>query len=340
MRRPPGADPGGPLLLQRRVGVQHQQVRQRDVHPGLDRLPGPLRQQAPGEEAAHRLVHRVVVALGVAAGVLGAGRRGQRVQDRADHGCALGREVAGDDPGALEGGLHPHRPVPEPVVRAVLTGTGLRPGDDLAGQAGQVPQVHPGPRRADQDRIGRVPAVLRELVGPAADLPGVRLRHHVPLGQRLGDLRVRLSPPGPRGVPGRGPFGDPGAVDQPGPGTVVGVGGIALPADEGAQDRGPRCRAHRGDLLEGPQALGLLLGHHRRRVRRGQEPHRGAQHPQRLGRVHGRRDGIHLAHLLRHVADRRVRAGARSWLRSLLPRGQIQDLSRLVRSINKAQALF
>ena len=44
---PPGPDLLGPLLLQGGVAVEQEQVGQGDVRPGLDRLPGPLRQQ-PG----------------------------------------------------------------------------------------------------------------------------------------------------------------------------------------------------------------------------------------------------------------------------------------------------
>ena len=47
-RSPPLPDLRGPLLLQSRVAVEQQQVRQRDVHPGLHRLPSPLWQQVRG----------------------------------------------------------------------------------------------------------------------------------------------------------------------------------------------------------------------------------------------------------------------------------------------------
>ena len=45
-------DPRRPLLQQRRAALQDHQVREGDVHHGLDRLPGPLRQQPGGDAAA------------------------------------------------------------------------------------------------------------------------------------------------------------------------------------------------------------------------------------------------------------------------------------------------
>ena len=60
---PPRPDPLGPLLLQGGVGVEQEQVGQGDVRPGLDRLPGPLRQQPGRGQSAHRLGQRVVVPL-------------------------------------------------------------------------------------------------------------------------------------------------------------------------------------------------------------------------------------------------------------------------------------
>ena len=56
MRGPPGPDLGGPLFLQGGAAVQPEQVRQRDVRPDLDRLPGPLRHQVRGDQAAHALI--------------------------------------------------------------------------------------------------------------------------------------------------------------------------------------------------------------------------------------------------------------------------------------------
>jgi hypothetical protein len=45
VRRPPGGRRGDPLALQRRPAVQRAQLAQRHVHEGLDRVPGPVRQQ-------------------------------------------------------------------------------------------------------------------------------------------------------------------------------------------------------------------------------------------------------------------------------------------------------
>ena len=54
--RPGGADLRGPLLLQGRAALEPEQVGQRHVRPGLDRLPGPLGQQIRRGQAAHALV--------------------------------------------------------------------------------------------------------------------------------------------------------------------------------------------------------------------------------------------------------------------------------------------
>ena len=52
-RGPPRPHLLGPLVLQGGVGVEQQQVGQGDVRPGLDRLPGPLRQQPAGGQPPH-----------------------------------------------------------------------------------------------------------------------------------------------------------------------------------------------------------------------------------------------------------------------------------------------
>jgi hypothetical protein len=52
---PPGPVPGDPRVLQLGVHVQVTQIRERHVHQGLDRLPGPGRQQAGRQEAPHAL---------------------------------------------------------------------------------------------------------------------------------------------------------------------------------------------------------------------------------------------------------------------------------------------
>ena len=112
------------------------------------------------------------------------------------------------------------------VARVVLR-VGEGAGVDLRGQGGQV--LPPGARlgRGDQDVIGGGPALARDLVGPAADGPGHRLGQHGALGQRRRDLRVRQHAAGPAQVTAGCALGHPGAVDQPGGGTVVGVLGVA-----------------------------------------------------------------------------------------------------------------
>ena len=53
MHGPRGPHPPGPLPDQGRAAVHGQQLGQRDVHPHLHRLPGPLRQHARGRQPAH-----------------------------------------------------------------------------------------------------------------------------------------------------------------------------------------------------------------------------------------------------------------------------------------------
>ena len=101
---PPLPDLRGPLVLQRRVGVEQQQVGQRDVHPRLHRLPGPLRQQPGRQQPLHRLGQRVVVPLLPGPVIVFPGLGAQRVQHLAHHRRALGGQVAVQDPGPAERG--------------------------------------------------------------------------------------------------------------------------------------------------------------------------------------------------------------------------------------------
>ena len=54
--------PSDPLLLQNRPVIHSPQLSQGDVGPHLYRLPGPLRDQTRGDQAAHRVFQRVVYA--------------------------------------------------------------------------------------------------------------------------------------------------------------------------------------------------------------------------------------------------------------------------------------
>ena len=196
---PPGPDPLRPLLLQRRVAVEQQQVGQGDVHPGFDRLPGPLRHQVRRGQPPHRLGQRVVVPLPLGPVVFLPGRGGQRVQHRRDRGGALGGQVPVHDPGAADRGGQLHLPVrelPPPVL------------------IGQVP---PGPDEHLREQARQVaPAPARRRTRPAA-------AHHPRPGAPGGACRsTGRSParPTPRPVPaasaastlrvGGGPLG-PGA---------------------------------------------------------------------------------------------------------------------------------
>ena len=229
--------------------------------PDFHRLPGPLRQQPTGHQAAHRVLQRVMVTLVFRPGVLRTGRRGQGVQHRGDHRGAFGGEVPGDHPRAAERGLEPDLPVLEAGQQVVvLLVLGQGPGVDLGGQGGQVALAGPGPGRGNQDAVGGVAAAGGESVGPAADQPGHRLGQGGSFGQRREDLGVGGGAAGPAQVTAGGAFGDAGAVDQPRGGAVVRVGGVALGGGERGQDPGPGRGGDRIGLLQGLQAFGLGLG--------------------------------------------------------------------------------
>jgi hypothetical protein len=172
-RGPLGPDSLGPLPLQRGAGVHHQQVGQGNVGHHLRGLPGPLGHQAGGQEASHRVLKRVVVALRVGTGVLGARGGGQRVEHHGDGRGALRSEVAADHARALERRRQLHGSVIG--LRGVILGLGQGAGMDLRGQLRQAGQIRAAEGGGDQDRVGLVPAVLRQFVGPGAQGPGHRL---------------------------------------------------------------------------------------------------------------------------------------------------------------------
>ena len=73
------------------------------------------------------------------------GRRGQRIQHRADDRGALRGQVPGQHPGAAEGGLQPHPPVGEPARRVLIGQVTPGPLVHLREQRRQARQ--PQPRR-------------------------------------------------------------------------------------------------------------------------------------------------------------------------------------------------
>jgi hypothetical protein len=254
-------------------------------------------------------VQRVVVALVFGTGVRGAPRRPQRLQDRGEHRGAPGGQVAGEDPGPGERGLDPDLAVFEGRLRVIVVlGAGQGAGVDLGGQRGQVLFAGPAPGGGQQDPVGRVPAGLGELVGPAADQPGHRLRHHRAVSQRRQDLGVGGGPAGPAQMPPGRALGHLGAVDQPGGRAVVRIRGVAVPGGERGQHPGPDRGLYRVELLQGLQAFGPGLDGHHGGVGGGQVVHPGPDHGQRLGSAGRSRDG---AHLTGHLPGRVAGAGAR-----------------------------
>src|SRR6202044_798180 len=129
---------------------------------------------------------------------------------------------------------------------------------------------HPHLRGADQDRVGAVPAVVGELVGPAADGAGVGLRRQVPVGQRGDDPGVGVLAAGPARVIDRGGFGDAGLVDQPRAGAVLAVFAVALGGGERGQVGGPGGGEAGAGAFQHGQAPGLDLRRHPGRVGGGQ----------------------------------------------------------------------
>ena len=282
-RRPPVPDLRGPLLLQRGVAVEQQQVGQRDMHPRLDRLPGPLRQQPAGDQPPHRLGQRVVVPLVLRPVVVFPGRGAQRVQHPPDHLRALRRQVPVQHPGAAERDRQLQGAVREvPVrVRVLIRQVAAGPLVHLRDQRRQLLQPQPARRGRQQQLVGLVPELLRQpAVHKQISRPD-RLRD-LPGGQRRDHLRVGAGPPGPGGVPDGGAPGDPGPVDQPRHRAVLRVAGVPLPGGERGQHRGPRRRRDRGGLLELAQALGLGGGGEPGGVGGGEVAQPGADHVQRL----------------------------------------------------------
>ena len=258
--------------------LQPHQVGQGDVHHGLNRLPGPLRQQPGGDQPPHRLLQRVMAALRLAPGILRPGRGRQRIQHRAHDRGALRGQVPGQHPGAPERGLQPHGPVlerlilaswPSLLVLVLVLGPGQGAGVDLPGQPGQVRHIRAARRRPQQDRIRVLLALQRQLVGPAADGPGDRLRD-LPAASAAATCGCAAARRTHAVYPTAAPLVIAGLVDQPGPRAVIRVGGVPLPGGERGQDRGPRRRPHRAGLLQHPQAVRLGLRRHRGRVGGGQ----------------------------------------------------------------------
>ena len=269
------------------------------MRPDLDRLPGPLREQVRGDEPAHGLLQRIVIALLPRTGVLGPGRGGQGVQHRADHCGALRGQVPVENAGTLEGGHQPHRAVLQRTVRVVIGQLRARPLVHLGEHCGQVPQIQACRGGRDEEFVGLLPELLRQLVGPLAD------RSAVGLGQVLGDQRrddlgMGGGPLGPGGVAGGGAAGDPGLVHQPGPRAVIRILGVALADGERGQERGPHRGADRVGPLQPAQALGLGLRRLRGRVGGGQIGQAGQHHVHRFADAGESRGfgGVHLGCLL------------------------------------------
>ena len=291
--RPPDDHLPDPLILQDRPVVQGAQLGQRHMRPDPDRLAGPLGEQAAGDQAAHRVLERIVVALFAGPGVLGPGRGRQGLQHRGHHRRALRRQVPGDHACPVEGGLHPELAVLEAQLRVIVLLVRQGPGVDLRSQGGQVVLVGPVPRRGHQDLIGGLAAGSGQLVGPLADDPGHRLGQHGPFGQRHDHQRVCQYAAGPAQVPAGRALGHLRAVDQPGSRAVVRVVGVTLPGGERGQDPGPRRGGDRVGLLQALQALGLGLGGQGGGVGGGQVAQAGQDHIRRLGGA-GRSGDIHL----------------------------------------------
>ena len=198
-RRPPLPDLRGPLLLQGGVGVEQQQVGQRDVHPGLDRLPGPLRQQASWRPAGAwpRPARRGTAGPGSGHRLSRPGRPARPAPARPP------RRTPGSGPRAS-------RPAPPNVVASFSAAVGEVPVRVLIGQVGRGPaRTSPRTARPAPPAPARAAAAASRsssdssrnfsgsLLGPQADQPPDRLGD-LPGGQRGQHLRVGARSAWPR----------------------------------------------------------------------------------------------------------------------------------------------
>ena len=181
-----GAVPAGavPAVSAVAAAGAGQEAAEGEVQVEAGGLPGAVG-QAPGrEQPPARFFQGVVAALGLAAGVLGAGFLPQRVQDGVEGGGAPAGQVAVQLPGAAQGGGQPQGAVREPAV-IVAVGAG-GPAPDLLRQVGEGGQVGAVGGGGEQDHVGVGAAAGGEQVGPLGDLPRPRHRD-LPAGQRGGD---------------------------------------------------------------------------------------------------------------------------------------------------------
>ena len=218
VRGPLGADLRGPLLLQRGAAVQPEQVSQGDMRPDLDRLTGPLRQQARRDQAAHRLwpAHR-----GTAAPASGhppprPGRTAPPARPP-DHRGALRVRSPVITPAPWNVVASRTPAVPEAPLRVLIGQVGAGPLVHLGEQRAQVPQLQARRGGRDQQLVGLLPELLRQLAGPLADRPAIGLGQ-VLGGQRRDNPRMGGSPAGPRGMRGGGATGDPESCASARPG--------------------------------------------------------------------------------------------------------------------------
>ena len=281
----------------------------------LGGLPGPIR-HAPGrDQAPARLLERVMVALGLGADVFRALLLSEGIEDRLQRGGAPRGQVTPEPPGAPVVQVEPQRTVTESVVVAVsVRRRGPRP--HLLRQPGQVHQRGPGRRRSKQDRIRGVPRRSGQQVAPIADLARPRLRQR-PDCQGVPDTGMGRQPPGPRHRGGRSRPGDPGLPAQPGPGGAVPVGLVRAAFRERIKHRSLSGDPDRIRSLQTAQAVGLLSGSQRGRIRRGEEGQRLAQRGERLARASERRG--RLARNAHDTSTRRWNGQAVSGLEGIRP---------------------
>ena len=240
---PPRPDPLRPFLLQRGVAVEQDQVGQGDVRPGLDRLPGPLRQQpAPRSAGASPPPAR----RGTAAPWSGHPRSPPEPPARPAPPRPP-RRTRRSGPRAAPRPRRSWWPASPPGPRTP------GPGPDPAGPRGPArtsrrtaPPGRPAPARrrrrpaaAHRPRPGAPGGACRSTgrsAGPPIRRPARRPARPAPADA--------WRPAWPRRVPDGGAAGDAGAVDQPGHRAVVPVPGGTLPGGERGQEPGPRRRRH------------------------------------------------------------------------------------------------
>ncbi len=174
---PAGDEPVGPGPLEFGAVVELDEVGEADVDDGLDRAAAFGREKVGAEQTQRCLVERVVHAGVAAPGVLGSGFLAQAGKHGPQRRRAFGGQFAGQDAGAVQGGLQPHRAGVE--VLAVILVRAQGTGQDLCRKAHQPGQIQAGPGGLDQDQVGFTAVrLVGDPAGQGHELARIGQRQH------------------------------------------------------------------------------------------------------------------------------------------------------------------